>query len=396
MSDLIYLDNAATVFPKPDSVIEAMASFYRSHGVNPGRSGYDLAIEAGMVIDQTRRLLSAFFNNPSGDHNRIVFASNASDALNLAIQGVCRPGDHVVSTRLEHNSVLRPLYVLEQMGVITHDLVAPDGQGFVDPDEIARRLKPDTRLVVVNHGSNVLGTVQPVAEIGRLCRERGIVFLIDAAQTAGIVPIDMEAMGIDLVAFTGHKSLLGPTGIGGLAVGPGVDVRGTRWGGTGVKSAVRTHLDEYPYRLEVGTLNTVGIAGLKEALVWLGRRNLSQLRAEEMAHARVLVEGLREIPGVTVYRAGWSERHLPVVCCNVDGLEAGEAGTMLDVDHDIAVRTGLHCAPLVHEDIGTAPHGAVRFSVGPFNTREHVETAVAAMREIAAGRARRREPVARS
>ncbi len=389
MSELIYLDNAATVYPKPDCVIDTMASFYRQYGVNPGRSGYDRAVEAGMVVDQARRTLDAFFNNPANDHNRLVFAANASDALNLLIQGVCRPGDHVVSTRLEHNSVLRPLYVMERDGIITHDLVPFDGDGFVDPDEIARRLTPRTRLVVVNHGSNVLGTVQPLAEIGRICRERGVLFAIDAAQTAGLVPIDMEAMLIDAVAFTGHKSLLGPTGIGGLAVGPDLPIRSVRWGGTGVKSAVRTHLDEFPYRLEVGTLNTVGIAGLLEAARWLGRRNLAQLRAEEMELARILIEGLRDIAGVTVHPAGWSERHLPVVTCNVDGLEAAETGTFLDVDHDIAVRTGLHCAPLVHEDIGTAPTGAVRFSIGPFNRREHVEAAVAAMGEIAAARAAR-------
>ena len=268
MSDLIYLDNAATAFPKPPQVIDAMAEFYRNFGVNPGRSGYDLAVEAGLVIDRARRNLDAFFNNPANDYNRLVFGSNASDALNMIIQGICQPGDHVISTMLEHNSVLRPLYVMEQDGIITHDLVPFDSDGFVDPDEIASRIKPSTRLVIVNHGSNVLGTVQPVAEIGRICREHEIIFALDVAQTAGIVPIDMIEMQADIVAFTGHKSLMGPTGIGGMAVGPDLPIRSTRWGGTGVKSAVRTHLDEFPYRCEVGTLNTVGIAGL--LAVWTG------------------------------------------------------------------------------------------------------------------------------
>ncbi|MFO7654529.1 MAG: aminotransferase class V-fold PLP-dependent enzyme [Candidatus Krumholzibacteriia bacterium] len=382
MEDLIYLDNAATAYPKPPRVIEAMASFYRDFGVNPGRSGYDLAVEAGLRVDRARRELDAFFNNPAGDYNRLVFASNASDALNLTIQGICRPGDHVIATTLEHNSVLRPLYVLEQQGVITHELVPCDGDGFVDPDEFARRIRPDTRLVVVNHGSNVLGTVQPVAEIGRICRDRGVVFAIDAAQTAGVVPIDMAAMNVDVVAFTGHKSLMGPTGIGGMAVGPDVPIRSTRWGGTGVRSAVRTHLDDYPFRCEVGTLNTVGIAGLLEGVLWVEEQTVAALHHREMELARLLQDGLQETPGVTTYCCGNDDRHLPVVCCNVDGMEAGEAGMILDVQHDIATRTGLHCAPLAHEAIGTMPKGTVRFSIGPFNTEDHVLAAVRAMASI--------------
>jgi len=383
MADLIYLDNAATAFPKPDRVIDAMADFYRNYGVNPGRSGYDLSVEAGMAIDDTRRKLDRFFNNPAHDYNRLTFANNASDALNQIIMGVCRPGDHVISTELEHNSVLRPLYVMEQDGIIEHELVPFDGDGFVDPDEFARRIQPRTRLVIVNHGSNVLGTVQPVAEIGKICREREVLFAVDVAQTAGMIPVDMEAMFIDLLAFTGHKSLLGPTGIGGMAVGPDVPIRSTRWGGTGVKSAVRTHLDEFPYRTEVGTLNTVGIAGLSAAQDFLAEQDLARVRAHEMELARLMIEGFAAIDGVTTYCAGCDDRHLPVVSCNIDGMEAGEVGTFLDVEYNIAIRTGLHCAPLAHVGIGTAPKGSVRFSVGPFNTVEHVEAAVAAMADIA-------------
>ncbi len=382
MSDIIYLDNAATAFPKPGRVIDFMAQFYRAYGVNPGRSGYDLAVEAGLVVDAARRKLDAFFNNPAHDYNRLVFSNNASDALNTIIQGICRPGDHVISTELEHNSVLRPLYVMEQDGIITHELVPFDGQGFVDPDEFAKRIRPNTRLIIVNHGSNVLGTIQPVAEIGRICREKEIVFAVDAAQTAGMYPIDMEAMQIDVLAFTGHKSLMGPTGIGGMAVGPNVPIRSTRWGGTGVKSAVRTHLDEYPYRCEVGTLNTVGIAGLSEALTYLAEANLAKIRAHEMELTRRLIAGFQEIEGMMLYCAGSGENHLPVVCCNLDSMEAGDVGTFLDVEYDIATRTGLHCAPLVHVGIGTAPQGTVRFSIGPFNTDEHIAAAIKAMQGI--------------
>jgi cysteine desulfurase family protein len=382
MSDLIYLDNAATAFPKPERVIEAMADFYRNYAVNPGRSGFDKAVEAGKVVDNARRKLDAFFNNPAHDHNRLIFANNASDALNLLIQGVCRPGDHVISTELEHNSVLRPLYVMEQDGIIEHELVPFDGNGFVDPDEFARRIRPNTRMVIVNHGSNVIGTIQPVAEIGRICREKEVIFATDVAQTAGMFPIDMEAMNIDVLAFTGHKSLMGPTGIGGLAVGPGVPIRSTRWGGTGVKSAVRTHLDEYPYRCEVGTLNTIGIAGLNEALLYLGEKNLAEIRAHEMELTRQLIDGLQDIEGVVLYCTGHDENHLPVVSCNVEGLEAGEVGTILDVEYDVATRTGLQCAPLVHAGIGTSPKGTVRFSIGPFNSKEHIETAIRGMHGV--------------
>jgi cysteine desulfurase / selenocysteine lyase len=386
MGDLIYLDNAATAFPKPPEVIDTMASFYRNYGVNPGRSGYDLAVEAGLMVDDARRVLEEFFHNPAEDFNRLIFGANASDGLNMIIQGVCRPGDHVVSTTLEHNSVLRPLYVMEQMGIITHDLVGFDGQGFVDPADIARAIKPNTRLVIVNHGSNVVGTIQDAAAIGRICRERDAYFALDVAQTAGIVPIDMAAWHVDLLAFTGHKSLMGPTGIGGMCVGPDVEIRSTRWGGTGVKSAVRTHLDEFPYRCEVGTLNTVGIAGLRAGVKWVLAQGIDNLRRHEMELTALLIDGLRAIPQVTLYCAGTSERDLPVVCCNLGDFEAGEAGMILDVEHDIATRTGLHCAPLAHEGIGTTPKGTVRFSIGAFNTREHVEAAIAACADIVAMR----------
>ncbi|MEZ4388683.1 MAG: aminotransferase class V-fold PLP-dependent enzyme [Candidatus Krumholzibacteriia bacterium] len=382
MSDLIYLDNAATAFPKPPVVIDAMADFYRNYGVNPGRAGYDLAVEAGLMLDGTRELLGRLFNNPAQDRDRTCFAMNASGALNMIIQGVCRPGDHVVSTMLEHNSVLRPLYEMEQLGLITHDLVPFDGQGFVDPDDIARAIKPNTRLVVVNHGSNVIGTIQDAAAIGRVCREKGVLFALDTAQTAGMIPVDMTAWHVDMVAFTGHKSLMGPTGTGGMVIGPDVPLRATRWGGTGVKSAVRTHLDDFPYLGEVGTANTVGIAGLKRGVEWVLEQGMDRIRAHEMALAATLIEGLREIPGVTLYCAGSSDRHLPVVSANVDGFESTQTGEILDVEHDIATRIGLHCAPMAHVGIGTTPKGTVRFSVGPFNTEEHIRAAIAGMQDV--------------
>ncbi len=388
MSKLIFLDNGATSFPKPEEVYRYMDYFYRNFGVNPGRSGYDLCMEAGLVVEETRKSLTDFFHGT--DPNRLCFGYNSTDALNLIIFGMLRPGDHAITTTLEHNSVLRPLYHLSQQGVEV-EYVPFDGRGFVDPAEIRKRFRPNTRLVVVNHASNVIGTVQPIAEIGRLCREAGIPFAIDASQSAGKVPIDMEAQCLDVVAFTGHKSLLGPTGIGGLCVRDGVEIRHTRAGGTGVRSAVRTHLDEYPYRLEFGTANVMGIAGLKAGLAWIREKGLEAIHAEEMRLARILLDGLRAVPRVTLYCQDGLENHIAVLAFNVEGMDAADVGTMLDVDFGIACRTGLHCAPRVHEQLGTDKiHGAVRFGIGPFNTEDDVRAAVAAVEKIAARPAKKR------
>jgi cysteine desulfurase / selenocysteine lyase len=387
MQSLIYLDNAATSFPKPEAVYTFMDAFYRRCGVNPGRSGFDLCIEAGQLVDDTRRLLARFLGG--AEPNRLVFSYNSTDALNLAIFGLLQPGDHAVTTTLEHNSVLRPLYHLAAQGVAV-DHVPFDARGFVDPGDVIRRLRPETKLVAVNHASNVIGTVQPVAEIGRACRERGVTFLVDASQTAGKIPIDVEAMNIDVVVFTGHKSLLGPTGIGGMYVAEGVDIRLTRAGGTGVRSAVRTHLEEYPWRLEYGTPNLAGIAGLHAGVTWVLERGLQTIHQDEMALAGRLRDGLREIEGVTPYCQDGLDDHIAVLAFNVRGYEAADVGMMLDVDYEVACRTGLQCAPLVHEQIGTADlHGAVRLSPGPFNTAAHIDRVLDAVREIAAIRTTR-------
>jgi cysteine desulfurase/selenocysteine lyase len=382
MTKLIFLDNGATSFPKPEEVYTFMDHFYRNFGVNPGRSGYDLCLEAGEVVEATRKMMTQFFNGT--DPNRLCFSYNSTDALNLIIFGMLKPGDHAVTTTIEHNSVLRPLYLQSLAGVAV-DHVPFDGAGFVDPGEIRKRFRPTTRLVIVNHASNVVGTVQPIREIGRLCREAGIPFAIDASQSAGKVPIDMEDQFLDVVAFTGHKSLLGPTGIGGLYVREGIEIRHTRAGGTGVRSAVRTHLEEYPYRLEYGTPNVMGIAGLNAGLKWILAKGLKTLQEHEMGLARKLRDGLREIPGVTLYCLDDLADHISVLAFNVNSMVAADVGTMLDVDYNIAARTGLHCAPRVHEQLGTAKiHGAVRFGIGPFNTEEEIAAAVRAVAEISA------------
>jgi cysteine desulfurase/selenocysteine lyase len=382
-SEIIYLDNAATTFPKPREVLQRMADAYANFGVNPGRSGYDLCLVAGDLIVETRRALTAFFGGKTAE--RLVFAANATDALNLAILGVLKPGDHAISTTIEHNSVIRPLNHLRRDQRVEVEFVPVERDGRVDPDEVAGRFKPNTRLVVVNHGSNVIGTIQPVEEIGRRCRERGILLLVDAAQTAGVIPIDVEAMCVDLLAFTGHKSLLGPTGTGGLLVRDGVEVRPTRFGGTGVHSAHPFHLEEYPYRLEAGTGNVLGIAGLHFALEYLAKRGIAEIHRQEMELFARLQEGLAQIEGVTLHGTTSLEHRLPVLSFTVAGRDPADVGVLLDADHNVAARTGLQCAPLIHEQMGTAPRGTVRLSLGPMNVRTDVEAAIAAVSEIAAG-----------
>ncbi|MFH1686430.1 MAG: aminotransferase class V-fold PLP-dependent enzyme [bacterium] len=385
MDELIYLDNAATSWPKPASVYDFMIEFYRSCGVNPGRSGFDKAIEAGNVVEECRCQLTRFFGGDQAEPQRLCFSYNATDALNLIIQGSLKSGDHVVTTNLEHNSVIRPINHLVRDGGVEATYVPFDSDGFVDPDDIARAIKANTKLVVVNHGSNVLGTVQPVAAVGRICKDKGVTFAVDASQTAGMVPINMQEMGIDVLAFTGHKSLMGSTGIGGLCVRSHVELKHTRSGGTGVRSAFPYHLDEYPYRMEYGTPNVVGIASLYQGHKWIAEQGgVHKIHAQEMKLARRLIEGFKQIEGVTVYCCDNLDNHLATISMNIDGFEAGDVGIMLDVDFNIATRTGLHCAPLVHKQLGIDKiHGAVRFAIGPFNTEAHINVALEGVKDIA-------------
>jgi len=381
MDDLIYLDNGSTSYPKPEGVYSFMDQFYRNYGVNPGRSGYDLCMEAGEIVEKTRKNLTDFFNGKNSD--RLCFSYNSTDALNLAIFGMLAQGDHAITTTLEHNSVLRPLYHLWKFHGVEVDYIEFDQNGFVDPDDFPKKFKKNTRLVVVNHASNVLGTIQPIKEIGQRCREANIPLLIDSSQSAGKIPVDIQKLNVDVVAFTGHKSLMGPTGIGGLYVREGVEIQHTRAGGTGIRSAVRTHLDEYPYRLEYGTLNTVGVAGIYAGLKWVLEKGLSEIYRHEMDLFNNLRDGLREIEGVTLYCQENPDRHISLLSFNIDGYNPLDIGAKLDRDHHIACRAGLHCAPMVYRQIHTQEvQGAVRFTVGPFNTGEHIKKAVTAVKQI--------------
>ncbi len=387
---LIYFDNASTSWPKPESVYRFMTDFYRTTGVSPGRSGHELGIEAGRLLDDLRLRLTRFFGGDEDAPERLCFGYNATDALNLIIPGLLSAGDHVVTTELEHNSVIRPINHLARDGGVQATFVPFDGAGFVDPDDIARAIRPNTRLVIVNHGSNVIGTVQPVAQIGRVCRERGVPFALDVSQTAGVVPIDMKAMNVDVLAFTGHKALMGATGIGGLCVRRHLQIRQVRAGGTGVNSEYPYQLAEYPWRLEYGTINMLGVAALWAGQEWLQAEGVADIHAREMRLTRRLVAGAREIPGIRLYCCDSLDNHLSTISLNVGDLDAGDAGLRLDVKHDIATRTGLQCAPLVHKRIGTAARrGTVRFSIGAFNTEEEIDTAIAALAEVAAWAASR-------
>ena len=384
MAEIVYLDNAATSFPKPREVLERMIDLYAAKGVSPGRGGYDLALEAEEMVSAARRRLCRFFGGD--DPARVIFASNATDALNLVIQGLVKPGGHVVSSELEHNSVLRPLHHLRGKGLIDYDLVPFDARGFIDPGDVAQAIRPNSQFVILTHASNVLGTIQPVEAVGAICRQRGIPLIIDTAQSAGVVPINLSAWGASAVAFTGHKSLFGPTGIGGLVLSRGFDVQTTRFGGTGIESQDPVHTQTYPHRLEAGTINFMGILGLMAGMDYLDSQGMEAIAQKERTLARRLWQGLAQIPRVKLYGTDRLDQRLAVILANVEGMTPADVAAILDGDFGIATRSGLQCAPLVHQRLGTGKAGGVRFSLGPFNTSEDIDLVLEAMGKICTGK----------
>jgi cysteine desulfurase family protein len=379
---MIYLDNAATSWPKPPEVLRGMTDALERSGGNPGRSGHRLSIEAARLIYDTRELLADFFN--SGDPLGVIFAGNATHALNLAIYGLLRPGDRVVTTSMEHNSVMRPLRHLERKGVEVC-IVPCARDGTVDPAQIAQVVTPGTRLVVSVYASNVVGTIMPVKEIAAIAHGAGALLLVDAAQAAGALPIDMQDAGIDLLAFTGHKALLGSPGIGGLVIRAGVDasqIEPLMRGGTGSQSEIEEHPDFLPDRFESGTPNLVGIASLKAGIEWLKEKGLDAVREHEKDLTRRLIEGLSDIPGLHVYGTLDAEKCVAIVSFTAEKKTVSEIGMRLDEEYGVLVRVGLHCAPAAHKTIGSFPEGTVRLAPGIFTTHTEVDIAVKAVAEV--------------
>lgn len=377
---MTYFDNAATSFPKPETVYQAVDSFLRTAAGNPGRGVHRLALAASEVIDETRAYVARLFGVV--DPNRVVFTPNATAALNLALHGLLEPGDHVVTSTMEHNAVVRPLSALAERGVtVTRVRCAADGS--LDPASLFAAFEPATRMVVLLHASNVTGTILPIEEVGRGVRERDCLFLVDAAQTAGVLPIDVEAMGIDLLAFPGHKELFGPPGTGGLVVGERVKLRPICQGGTGTRSEDEQQPTGLPEGFEVGTLNSAGLAGLGAGVRFILETGIDQIRTHQQAVMQRLLDGLCRLPGLTVYGPRSPQLQVGVTSLNLAGWEPTDVGVALDQEYDVAVRTGLHCAPLAHRTIGTFPTGTVRLSPGYFTTLEEVDWLIGALEGLA-------------
>lgn len=376
---MIYLDNAASSHPKPPQVYLAVDEALRL-SANPGRAGHRAALEAARRVFDARSRVAALLG--AADESRVVFTLNGSHALNLALKGALRPGDHVVTTCMEHNSVVRPLAALEHRGV-TVTFVGADPEGWVDPAAVERALTPATRLVALTHASNVTGTLQEAEAVGDLCRRRGLLFLLDAAQTAGSVALDVKRLGVHLLAAPGHKGLLGPQGTGVLYVAPGVELEPLLEGGTGTQSEDREMPGALPEALEAGTLNTPGIAGLGAGVAYLEERGVAAVRRAELEILEWLLPELRRVPGLVVYGPRDPARRVAVVSFNLAGRDGAHLGFALDEAYDIAVRVGLHCAPDAHRAAGSFPAGSVRASFGAFNTLEDAEALVRALGELA-------------
>ncbi|HPS84258.1 MAG TPA: aminotransferase class V-fold PLP-dependent enzyme [Bacteroidales bacterium] len=377
----IYLDNSATSWPKPASIISAMTSYLNDYGGSPGRSGHQFAAKAAQEVFETRELIASLFNCPAAE--RVMFSANATHALNFAIKGILNPGDHVIISHMEHNAVYRTVSFLKNEGIISFDIANCNERGFLDIGHLKSLIRSNTRMIICIHGSNVSGTIQNISEIGSICAEQNILFLVDAAQSAGFVPIDMVEDNIDLLAFTGHKKLYGPTGIGGLCIKDEIAVRTHIHGGTGSKSEMADHPLFYPDRLEAGTLNAVGIIGLKAGIQHVLDKGINTIRKSLSELTRCFINECNQIDGISIYGPSPSEERLPLVSMNIRNLAPADIASALDKDYGIMVRPGLHCSPLAHQTIGTFPGGTLRFSFGCFSTEEEVKYSIDALKKIA-------------
>jgi len=376
---VIYLDNAATTLHKPQQVIDAVVHAMQSMG-NCARGTHEEALDAARTVYDARVRLASLFGCPRVDH--VAFTANSTEALNMAINGLIDPGDHVISTDLEHNSVLRPLYRLEAEHGAELSFVPADKFGNVDYADFERLMKPNTRAVVCTNASNLTGTVLDIERIAKTAHSHGALVIVDASQTAGCWPIDMKKMGIDVLCFTGHKGLMGPQGTGGICVKEGIEIRPFKVGGSGVQSYSRTHPAEYPTRLEAGTLNGHGIAGLGAAAKFISETGVENIHAKERSLMLRFYEGVKNIEGVTVY-GDFTKDRTAIVALNIRDYESGEVSYELSQGYGIATRPGAHCAPRMHKALGTAEVGAVRFSFSFYNTEEEIDEAVRAVAELA-------------
>jgi cysteine desulfurase/selenocysteine lyase len=382
---MIYFDNPATSWPKPPQVKEAMNRFMEEVGANPGRSGHFRSIEAARIVFETREALSVLFHVK--DSSRIVFTLNATESINLALKGLLKPGDHVITSSMEHNSVMRPLRDLERKGIEL--TVAPCfDDGTLDAEEVERKIQSNTKMVVLNHASNVTGTLLPIEEVGLIARKYNLLFLVDAAQTAGAYPIDIEKDGIDLLAFTGHKSLYGPQGTGGLVIGERINEKEMiplKQGGTGSRSEFEEQPDFLPDCFESGTPNGVGLAGLLAGVEFVLEKGVEQIRQNEMALIIKLIKGLKKIPQVKLYGPENQGDRIATLSFNVAQLFPSDAALRLEKEFGILCRPGLHCAPAAHHTLGTFPEGTIRFGLSAFNTEAEIETAIQAVSQISKG-----------
>ena len=376
---MIYLDNAATTLQKPQCVIDAVVQAMTTMG-NAARGAHSSSLTASRMVYDTRCKIAKLFGCKLPEN--VVFTCNSTEALNIALNGIFSPGDHVITTDLEHNSVLRPLYRLEKQGIITLSFVPADRQGRPDDTAFETLIQPNTRAIVCTHASNLTGSMIDVAAVGKVAKNHGLLFVVDASQTAGAVPIDMETMNIDILCFTGHKGLMAPQGTGGLCIREGVEVRPFKVGGSGVHSYDKEQPKSYPTRLEAGTLNSHGLAGLSAALDYLDSVGIEPIRKKEQALMRQFHEGISRIEGVTVYGDFDGER-TAVVALNIRDYDSGAVSDALYEEYGIATRAGAHCAPRMHMALGTADRGAVRFSFSWFNSAEEVDRAVEAVRKLA-------------
>ena len=376
---MIYLDNAATTMHKPQEVIDAVVEAMSSMG-NAGRGAHGAALSASRIIYDTREKLCKMFGGTSP--KQVVFTSNSTESLNIAIKGLIEPGDHVVTTMMEHNSVLRPLYELQEKGAEL-TIVKSDSRGVTDYADIEAAIRPDTKAIVCTNGSNLSGNLVDLKRVGEIAKRHGVLFIVDASQTAGVFPIDVQEMNIDVLCFTGHKSLMGPQGTGGMYVREGLAIRPLKSGGSGVQTYSKTHPTDMPTALEAGTLNGHGIAGLHAALEVIERTGMDHIREKEQDLMWRFYEGVKDIPGVKVYGDFSSKNRCPIVTLNIGDYDSSEVSDELLTEYNISTRPGAHCAPLMLEALGTVEQGAVRFSFSHCNTEEEVDTAIEAIRELA-------------